>query len=69
MGPMEPDKDEIRQEPLTLPDKFIWDDINLSDDAQVSPWMETAARILVCCVISPDVLSSLAAVGAVHSPQ
>lgn len=35
MGPMEPDRDEVRLDPLTLPDKFIWDDINLSDDAQL----------------------------------
>ena len=36
MGPLEPVKDYIRTEPLTLPDNFIWDEINLSDDSQLA---------------------------------
>ena len=35
MGPVEPDKDFVRPEPLSLPDNFVWDDINLLDDAQL----------------------------------
>jgi len=34
-GAVEPDKDHVREEPLSLPDKFTWDDVNLSDSAQV----------------------------------
>ena len=58
MGPMEPDRDEVRLDPLTLPDKFIWDDINLSDDAQVSPHIENTSRERR--VLSPGVVSSQA---------
>lgn len=35
MGPLEDDKEEIRQEPFTLPSNFTWDDICLEDEEQV----------------------------------
>ena len=35
IGPVEEDKDEIRPDPLSLPEHFTWDDIDLLDDAQV----------------------------------
>ena len=35
IGPVEPDRDDIRFEPLSLPDNFTWDDIDLLDDDQV----------------------------------
>lgn len=30
-GPVEPDKDNIRQEPYTLPPGFTWDALDLGD--------------------------------------
>ena len=36
VGPVEPDKSEIREDPYSLPDKFKWDSLNLDDDKQVS---------------------------------
>lgn len=35
-GPMEPDKDNIRQEPYTLPQGFTWDALDLGDRGVVS---------------------------------
>lgn len=35
-GPVEPDKDNIRQEPYTLPQGFTWDALDLGDRAVVS---------------------------------
>lgn len=35
-GPVEPDKDHIRQEPYTLPQGFIWDALDLGDRGVVS---------------------------------
>ncbi len=32
MGPLEPDKEHVRQEPLSLPDKFVWDELDLSNE-------------------------------------
>ena len=34
-GPLEPDKSEVREEPYSLSDKFIWDELDLNDDAQI----------------------------------
>lgn len=35
-GPVEPDKDNIRQEPYTLPQGFTWDALDLGDRGVVS---------------------------------
>lgn len=35
-GPVEPDKDNIRQEPYTLPQGFMWDALDLGDRGVVS---------------------------------
>lgn len=35
-GPVEPDKDIIRQEPYTLPQGFTWDALDLGDRGVVS---------------------------------
>lgn len=35
-GPVEPDKDTIRQEPYTLPQGFMWDALDLGDRGVVS---------------------------------
>ena len=35
-GPLEPDKEEVRAEPYSLSDKFIWDEVDLTDEAQIS---------------------------------
>ena len=35
MGPLEPDRGEIREEPYSLPDKFMWDEVDLLDGSQV----------------------------------
>ena len=35
-GPIEKDKEHVRADPFTLPDKFYWDNVSLSDDTQVS---------------------------------
>ena len=35
-GPIEEDKEVVRSEPFTLPDKFYWDDLDLSDNDQVN---------------------------------
>lgn len=36
MGPLEDDKEHVRPDPLSLPDKFVWDVIDLADPNQVS---------------------------------
>ena len=36
MGPLEDDRADIRTEPLKLPDKFVWSDIDLEDNGQVN---------------------------------
>ena len=33
---MEPDKAEVREEPYSLPDKFAWDEVDLTDEAQIT---------------------------------
>lgn len=43
-GPVEPDKDNIRQEPYTLPQGFTWDALDLGDRAVVS----TSSSAYVC---------------------
>lgn len=48
MGPMEADKEHVRHEPLTLPDKFVWDDVDLSDDTQV----RVSSCLLLTCTPS-----------------
>ena len=35
IGPLEPDREDIRRDPLSLPEHFVWDDVDLLDDAQV----------------------------------
>ena len=35
-GPVEPDKDEVREDPYSLSDKFMWDEVDLNDPAQIS---------------------------------
>lgn len=35
-GPVEPDKDNIRKEPYTLPQGFTWDALDLGDRGVVS---------------------------------
>lgn len=34
-GPIEVEKDSIRQQPLTLPEKFEWDIVDVLNDEQV----------------------------------
>lgn len=34
-GPLEPVKDDVRQEPLTLPNNFKWDEVDLDNPAQL----------------------------------
>lgn len=43
-GPVEPDKDNIRQEPYTLPQGFTWDALDLGDRGVVS----TGSSAYVC---------------------
>ena len=35
-GPLEPDKTEVREDPYSLSDKFMWDEVDLTDEAQIS---------------------------------
>ena len=35
-GPLEPDKEEVREEPYSLPDKFMWDEVDVMDEAQIT---------------------------------
>lgn len=35
-GPIEPDKENIRQEPYSLPQGFMWDTLDLSNSEVVS---------------------------------
>lgn len=35
-GPVEPDKEEVRSEPYSLSDKFTWDEIDLTNEAQIT---------------------------------
>ena len=36
IGPIEPDKDHVREEPYSLPPGFEWDTIDLGDKSQVT---------------------------------
>lgn len=50
IGPVEGDKDEIRQEPFSLPSNFMWDEICFEDDAQVSEdFVLFKDTTCVCC--------------------
>lgn len=46
-GPVEPDKDSIRQEPYTLPQDFAWDALDLGDRGVVSRpgWARSVDRL------------------------
>ena len=46
VGALEADKEFVREDPLSIPDKFPWDDINLSDSAQVPAFICTNYRPL-----------------------
>lgn len=35
-GPIEEDKEHVRSEPFSLPDKFYWSNVELADDLQVN---------------------------------
>ena len=35
-GPFEPDKESVRQDPLTLPDQFVWDTVDIYCEDSVS---------------------------------
>lgn len=35
VGPVEPDKTDVREEPYSLSDKFTWDELDLSDETQI----------------------------------
>ena len=68
VGALEADKEFVREDPLSLPDKFSWDDINLSDSAQVPAFICTDYRplsllyfslFLVPSSLSPPPLLSL----------
>lgn len=37
---MEPDKEEVREEPYSLSDKFTWDEVDLTDEAQITELYE-----------------------------
>lgn len=39
-GPMEPDKEEVREEPYSLSDKFTWDEVDLTDESQITELYE-----------------------------
>ena len=45
MGALEADKEFVREDPLSLPDKFSWD-FNISDSAQVPAFICTNYRPL-----------------------
>lgn len=48
-GPVEPDKDNIRQEPYTLPQGFTWDALDLGDRGVVSrPGLTTSVDRAPC---------------------
>ena len=40
MGPMEPDKTEVREEPYSLPEKFTWEEVDVTDDTQIAELYE-----------------------------
>lgn len=37
VGPLEPAKEDIKQDPYTLPEGFIWDTVDVLDDEQACP--------------------------------
>lgn len=39
-GPMEPDKEEVREEPYSLSDKFMWDEVDVTDEVQITELYE-----------------------------
>ena len=47
-GPVEEQKDSIRDEPFSLPSNFEWSLISLEDVAQVSCWWGGPGIVLLC---------------------
>lgn len=33
---MEEDKAEVREEPYSLPDKFMWDEVDMTNEAEIT---------------------------------
>lgn len=56
VGVLEADKEYVREDPLSLPDKFSWDDINLSDSAQVPALIRTNYHLLPLFSLSASFL-------------
>lgn len=56
-GPVEPDKDNIRQEPYTLPQGFTWDALDLGDRGVVSTG--SSARTCWSVLVGSSVLGLL----------
>lgn len=44
-GPIEKDKDAVRQYPLTLPEQFEWDIVDIMNDEQVCACVRTYVRV------------------------
>jgi len=47
-GPIEADKDAIRQEPYSLPQGFMWDTLDLSNADVVSTVLHSHTKLLIC---------------------
>lgn len=50
-GPIEPDKENVRQEPYSLPQGFMWDTLDLSS-AEVVSVHKTNSHVLFCLLIN-----------------
>ena len=49
-GSIEPDKDNIREEPYSLPQGFCWDALDLGDPAVVTSYLNTCMTLLCICL-------------------
>ena len=47
-GPLEDEKEQVRTDPFTLPSNFMWDDLSLDDDDQVTV-PEMFLQNVSCC--------------------
>ena len=59
MGPLEEDKEEVRDDPYSLPSNFMWDEICLDDEEQVNISYTTTLSLIILPSLSLSLPPSL----------
>ena len=69
-GPIEIDKDAVRERPLTLPEQFEWDIVDVMNDEQVCVLcvcVRACVRVCVCSL--KQLLAVCVAAGALYPAE